>query len=136
MQEYRRFEFRFGRLHRLAAAPFGIVPQRAWVEVDARPEADHLLVRFGAWSLRTPLANVADAVVTGPYSLPKVIGPPRLSFVDRGITFATNDRAGVCVSFRTPVRGIDPVGLLRHPGATVTVADVQGLIDTLMMARS
>ena len=135
MQEYRRFEFRFGRIHRLVAAPFGIVPQLAWVEVDARPEAGHLFVRFGPWSLRTPLANVADAVVTGPYSLPKVIGPPRLSFVDKGITFATNDRAGVCISFRTPVRGVDPLGFLRHPAATVTVADVEGLMDTLTIAR-
>ena len=135
MQEYRRFDFRFGRLHRLAGAAFGIVPQRAWVEVDARPEAGSFFVRFGAWSLRTPLSNIADAVATGPYSLPKVIGPPRLSFVDKGITFATNDRAGVCVCFRTPVRGIDPMGVLRHPGATVTVADVEGLIDSLTIAR-
>jgi hypothetical protein len=135
MQEYRRFDFRFGRLHRLAGAPFGIGPGRAWVDVDARPEARHLFIRFGVWSLRTPLSNVEDAVASGPYSLPKVIGPPRLSFVDKGITFATNDRAGVCISFRTPVRGIDPLGLLRHPAATVTVADVEGLMDTLTIAR-
>src|SRR5437899_1162718 len=54
MQEYRRFDFRFGRLHRLAGAPFGIGPGRAWVDVDARPEARHLFIRFGVWSLRTP----------------------------------------------------------------------------------
>jgi hypothetical protein len=37
----------------------------------------------------------------------------------------------VCLTFRDPVRGIDPIGLIRHPGLTVTVDDVDGLIEAL-----
>jgi hypothetical protein len=72
-------------------------------------------------------------VVTGPYAIPKVIGPPHLSFGDRGLTFASNPDAGTCVRFHQPVAGIDPFGLLRHPGLTVTVEDPEalaGLLDT------
>jgi hypothetical protein len=29
----------------------------------------------------------------------------------------------VCLLLREPVLGIDPAGLVRHPGLTVTVAD-------------
>ena len=54
-------------------------------------------------------------------------GPAHLSFADRGLTFATNDVAGVCFTFREPVTGIDPLGTVRHPGLTVTVAAPQDL---------
>ena len=53
----------------------------------------------------------------------KVLGPPHLSFTDRGVTFATNRDLGLCIRFHEPVPAIAPFGLLRHPGATVTVAD-------------
>jgi hypothetical protein len=66
-------------------------------------------------------------VHTGPYSLIKTIGPAHLSFADRGLTFATNSERGLCIRFATPVRGLDPLGLVRHPAVTVTVADCDGL---------
>jgi len=37
----------------------------------------------------------------------------------------------VCICFREPVTGLDPTGRLRHPGLTVTVADVDGLVAAL-----
>jgi hypothetical protein len=46
---------------------------------------------------------------------------------DRGITFATNGDGGLCIRFIEAVTGIDPFRLIRHPGLTVTVADLDGL---------
>jgi hypothetical protein len=78
----------------------------------------------------TPLANVEDAEVTGPYLPFKVIGP-HISLADRGVTFGTTWRRGVCVRFREPVPAALPGGLLPHPGATVTVADADRLAAVL-----
>ncbi|MDQ4031696.1 MAG: hypothetical protein M3332_05280 [Actinomycetota bacterium] len=44
---------------------------------------------------------------------------------------ATNGARGLCITFREPVRGIEPTGILRHPAVTVTVADSQGLAAVL-----
>jgi hypothetical protein len=112
------------------AVPLGITPRTAWVDVDD----DRLEIRFGPWVLRTDVANVAGADITGPYSLPKVLGPPHLSFRDGGITFATNRRQGVCLRFHEPVPGMLPAGRrwLTHPGATVTVADPEALVAALV----
>lgn len=92
---------------------------------------EHLEVKFGPWRVRTPLTNVVGTETTGPYQWFKVIGPAHLSFADRGLTFATNGERGVCICFAEPVRGMDPMGALRHPGLTVTVADVEGLVRLL-----
>jgi hypothetical protein len=78
-------------------------------------------VTFGPWRVLTPLDNVADAEVTGPFSPWRSLGA-RLSLADRGLTLGTTGRAGACLSFHEPVRGIEPTGILRHPGLTVTVA--------------
>src|SRR3954464_11902514 len=90
-----------------------------------------LSVRFGLWRLRTPLANIAGTEVSGPYSFVKTAGPAHLSFTDRGVTFATNGERGLCIRFHEPVRALDPTGRLLHPGATVTVEDVDGLAADL-----
>jgi hypothetical protein len=106
---------------------FGISPDSALVTV-----ADQLLTaRFGPWLLRTELSNIAGAAVTGPYSFLKTAGPARLSLGDRGLTFATNGRRGVCISFHRPVPGIDPFGRIHHPNLTVTVVDCAALLAAL-----
>jgi hypothetical protein len=122
------YPFRFDARYRLAALPFGITPESARVTV----EDDWLEVQFGPWRLESPLANVTSVQMTGPFRFVKTAGPPHLSFVDRGITFATNGDRGVCVAFRKPVPAMEPTGRLRHPGVTVTVADPAGLADLLM----
>jgi hypothetical protein len=121
------FPFRFHPTFRAVQRPLGITPASTGVRV----EGALLVIDFGRWRVSTPLANVVSTEVTGPYAWPKVIGPPHLSFADRGLTFATNPDRGVCVRFEQPVRGMDPLGLLRHPGVTVTVADVPALVDLL-----
>ena len=76
-----------------------------------------------------------DVAVTGPYAFLKTAGPARLAITDRGLTFATNGDRGVLISFRTSVRGLDPLGMLRHPELTVTVAEFDRLAE-LLDARS
>ncbi|MET0966424.1 MAG: hypothetical protein ABWZ02_08520 [Nakamurella sp.] len=117
------FDDRYRRVDRL----FGISPDSALVTVaDGR-----LTARFGPWVLATELSNIAGAEIAGPYSLLKTIGPARLSLSDRGLTFATNSRRGVCVEFVRPVPGIDPLGKIKHPNLTVTVRDCAGLLTAL-----
>jgi hypothetical protein len=122
-----RFGFRFAPAYRLLARPFGITPSSAYVEVgDERLEA-----RFGPWRVVTPLANITEVAVTGPYAFVKTAGSARLAITDRGLTFASNGDRGVLMSFRTPVRGLDPFGVLRHPELTVTVAEVERFAEVL-----
>jgi hypothetical protein len=105
---------------------FGVTEKTGYVEVG-----DELEIRFGPWHLTTPLSNVEKAEVTGPFHWWKVIGPAHLSLADRGVTFATSRRNAVCIRFREPVKAIDPRGLIRHPGATVTVDDPESLAALL-----
>ncbi len=127
MSDIDRFPFAFAAAYRTAARPFGITPATAWVDVGE----EALDARFGPWRLSTQLTNITDVAVTGPYAFWKTAGPARLAITDRGLTFATNGDRGVLISFRTPVRGLDPWGVLRHPELTVTVADVQRLAELL-----
>ncbi|MUH51039.1 MAG: hypothetical protein F2789_07485 [Actinobacteria bacterium] len=87
--------------------------------------------RYGPWVVHTSLDNIAEVAVTGPYKLWKVIGPPRMSAADGGLTFATNAERGVCIRFRHPVPGIEPTGRVRHSGLTVTVDNPEGLVAAL-----
>jgi hypothetical protein len=130
MGEVRRFEFRFAPAYRRFARVFGVRPATAWVEVGD----EFFEARFGPWRVRTPLANISGVEATGPYAFAKTAGPARLAVTDRGLTFASNGDRGLLVSFRTPVPGLEPSGLLRHPELTVTVADVDALA-TLVGAR-
>lgn len=123
-----RFPFRFAPSYRLPALAVGVTPRTAHVEVTET----ELVVRFGLWRLRTELTNVAGAERTGGFAFLKTAGPPHLSFTDRGVTFATNGDAAVCVRFHDPVSVLDPTGRVRHPGATLTVADPDGLLATLV----
>src|SRR5437588_8835608 len=126
-----RFDFRFAPAYRVAARPFGITPERAWVEIDD----EHLLARYGPWRLRTKLDNISRAAITGPYRYYRTAGPARLGITDGGLTFASNGDQGVLLPFRHRVPAIDPLRLIRHPELTVTVADVHGLLSALGAGR-
>ena len=122
-----RFDFAFDPTYRRLSRPFGVTPQSAWVEVGS----GLLKARFGRWRVTTPLENVRGAAVTGPYALVKTAGPARLAITDRGLTFATNGRRGVRIDFHTPVPGLDPLRLVKHPELTVTVEDYERLAALL-----
>jgi hypothetical protein len=127
VHEPERFAFRYSGAIGMAARAITATTDRSYVEVSA----DAVTVRFGPWAMSTPRSNVAEIAESGPYAPWKVIGPPRLSFADRGITFATNSDRGVCIRFFDPIPGIEPTGRVRHPGMTVTVADPDGLVAAL-----
>jgi hypothetical protein len=127
VSDVERFAFCFARTYRLPARAFGITPTSAFVDVgDGQLDA-----HFGPWRVSTPLANITEVAVTGPYAFLKTAGPARLAITDRGLTFATNRDRGVLISFRTPVRGLDPLGIIRHRELTATVADVDRLAELL-----
>jgi hypothetical protein len=122
--------FAFDRAARFLLAPLGIRPATARVRVTK----EVFEVDFGPWRLRTPAGNITAASVTGPYRWIKAVGP-RLSLADRGVTFGTNGREGVCILFHEPVPSLDPLRLLRHPGATVTVEEPGSLVAFLHRIR-
>jgi hypothetical protein len=130
--ETERFDFAFAPSYRRLARAFGITPASSWVEVGDQT----LQVRFGPWRVSTTRPNIADAFVTGPYAFWKTAGPARLAITDRGLTFATNGDRGVLITFGTPVGGLDPLGIVRHPELTVTVADVDRLAELLRAPRT
>jgi hypothetical protein len=122
LHDYRIFEFDFDHAYRAAGLALGITPSRSFVIVTAA----ELTVRFGWWLLSIERENIRSAQITGPYALIKTLGPPRLSFVDRGLTMATNGRRGICLKFIEPVSSPYP-GAPRHPGLTLTLKDCEGL---------
>lgn len=127
-----RYAFSFAPAYRVPALLFGIVPRTAWVDLTS----EHLSVRYGPWALRTSLHNITAVERTGGFAWLKTVGPPHLSFSDRGISFTTNGDDAACVSFRRPVAGIDPTRRIKHPGATLSVQDVPGFIAEIEHYRS
>lgn len=123
----RRFEFRFDPRYRRAALPFGVTPRRAWVAVGS----ELLEAHYGPWRVRTPLTNIEHAEITGPYRFYRTAGPARYGVIDHSLTFASNGERGVCISFHEPITGLDPLGALRHPTLTLTVAEPEQLAALL-----
>ncbi|MGE5289539.1 MAG: hypothetical protein ACM3ML_20545 [Micromonosporaceae bacterium] len=121
-----QFEMAFDPRFRLPLATLGVTAATAHVTVTA----DRLVACFGLWTCRTTPANVRAVRITGPYHWYRAIGP-RLSLADHGLTFGTTTARGVCLLLREPVPGIGPLGLLRHPGLTLTVADPEEFAATV-----
>ena len=123
-----RYPFAFSPAYRLPALALAITPRTAWVEDDEPgAPAPELRVRFGPWRLRTPIENITGVPRSGGFAYLKTVGPPHLSFTDKGVTFATNGDAAVWLELRSPVKGIVPTGRIVHPGVTLTVADPDAL---------
>jgi hypothetical protein len=122
-----RYHFDFAPAYRLPALVFGITPATAWVDLGP----SEIRVRFGPWRLRAALSDVTEVSQSGGYKFVKTAGPAHLSLADRGVTFATNGKAGVCVQFRRPVAGIDPTRRILHPNATMTVRHPEAFVEDL-----
>ena len=105
--------------------PFGLRPGKDGVTIT---DAGTFLATFGFLKLETPLANIDEAHVTRNYRWWTAAGA-RKSLVDNGLTFGTNRSAGVCIHFREPVPS--PVRRKGHPALTVTVTDLDGLVQRL-----
>ena len=120
-----RFPFAFQRGVARLLRLVGITEDTAEVVLTE----DEFIARFGRFKARTPVANITEVRITGPYRWWKAIGP-RGSAADRGATFGTNARSGVCVCFATPITALAGRRML-HPGLTVTVADPDALVASL-----
>jgi hypothetical protein len=123
-----RFPFAFDYPLAAPLVGLGITPFTAHVDLS---RDGWFGVRFGPWRLRTPVANLGAAHITGPYHALRVLGP-RISLADRGVTFGTNTRQGLCIELREPVAAALPKGLVRHPGVTVTVRDPERLREEII----
>jgi hypothetical protein len=121
-----RFAFEHDPRFALPLRLLGVRPRTCWVELDDA----HFTARFGPWRLRTPVTNLAGVCRTGPFTWFKAIGP-RGSLADRGATFGTAPRGGVCVTFHEPVGALLGEGRMLHPGLTVTVADPEALLKAV-----
>jgi len=126
MDATERFPFAFDPRYAWILLPLGVTPHRAEVTVGD----GGIAVRFGPWKMRTEIANIAGLEITEHYRWFRAIGI-RGSLVDGGITFGSNTRRGLCVKFVEPIPSLFAGGRYRHPGMTLTVADVDGLAATL-----
>jgi pyocin large subunit-like protein len=107
-----------------------------WLAFGVRPSTDGVTLTddgffkatFGFLRLATPLDNVTGAHITRGYRWWTAIGARR-SFVDDGLSFGTNATAGVCLHFAAKVPS--PVSRKGHSALTVTVADLDGLVQAL-----
>ena len=120
-----RFTYDVDRRFLAFLLPLGFRSSKDGVTITAAAE---LIVTFGFLSLRTRMDNIEDAHITRDYRWWTAIGA-RMSFVDDGLTFGTNAKAGVCIHFRARV----PSALRRkgHSALTVTVEDLDGLVGAL-----
>ena len=106
-------------------ALFGFRPKRDGVRVG---DGDVFSATFGWLRLNTHLPNIDSAHITRDYRWWTAVGARR-SFTDEGLSFGTNNRAGVCVHFKQKVPS--PLGRKGHSSLTVTVADLEGLVERL-----
>lgn len=105
--------------------PFGFKPKRDGVTLT---DGGGFVATFGFFTIATPLTNVTGAHITRSYRWSTAFGV-RASMVDDGLTFGTNRTGGVCIHFAEKV----PSRLRKsgHSALTVTVRDLEGLVDAL-----
>lgn len=125
-----RFPFEFEPRYRRILWLLGVTPARSGVAIGN----GSLRVRFGLWRVRTDVGNIRCAEETGPYQALRAIGP-HISLADHGLSFGSTTRGGVCLLFHDPLPGRETLGLVKHPGLTVTVEDPKGLIEAIAEAQ-
>lgn len=107
----------------------GALPWRDGVTLT---DDGRFVATFGLLRVDTPVENISDVHVAGPYRWWTAVGP-RISFADDGLTFGTNPRAGLCVHFGEKIKRV--IGFRDHSALTVTVADPHALEATLRRVR-
>src|ERR1700722_4424089 len=109
---------------------FGLRPKSDGVRIE---EDGRLTVSFGWLHVTTTVANVDEAHVTRNCRWWTAVGA-RQSFVDDGLSFGTNNDAGLCIHFKEKVSSA--LSRKGHSALTVTVADLDGLQSALTAAPS
>ncbi len=105
--------------------PFGLRRNHDGVTLD---DDGTFGATFGFFAVTTGLDNITGAHITRNYRWWTAVGV-RASMADDGLTFGTNRRAGVCIHFAEKV----PSRMSRsgHSALTVTVKDLEGLVEAL-----
>lgn len=124
-EQGRHFAYRYDPRLAPLWLPFRAWPGKQGVTIT---DDDRFVACYGPFRVDTPLSNVQDAYVTGPYRWWTAVGP-RISMVDDGLTFGTNARVGVCIHFQSRIHRV--LGLRDHSALTVTVADTDGLVAAI-----
>lgn len=106
-------------------APFGVRPWKDGVTIT---DEGLVMTTYGFLRMETRLTNVDGAHITRGYRWWTAVGARR-SFVDEGLTFGTNAKAGVCIHFLERVPSL--LSRKGHTALTVTVSDLDGLIEAL-----
>ena len=119
-----RFAMRFTPASRALLAPLGVLEPTSYATIDD----DLLVVRFGIYTVRTPLSNIVGVEQSGPYRWWRALGI-RFSLKDRGLTFGSATDRGVCLRFREPVTG--PIPGVRHPGLTIMPKEPEKFLNAL-----
>ena len=105
-----------------------LAPLRIGADDGVTLTADTFRATFGWKTVETPLTNVTEAHATHDYDWYKAIGM-RLSFVDDGLTFGTATHGGVCIHFAERIPRV--IGFQDHSALTVTVDDLDGLVEAI-----
>jgi hypothetical protein len=93
---------------------------------------DELIATYGRFRVQTPRANIDDTLITGPHRWYTAVGI-RASFADDGLTFGTNHRRGLCITFAEKIRRV--IGMQDHSALWVSVADPEGLDAAISSVR-
>ncbi len=83
-----------------------------------------LRATYGRWSIETPVSNIDHTEVTGPHRWYTAVGL-RLSGTDDGVTFGTDRRAGLAITFVRKVPRV--IGPRDHSALWVSVAEPEEL---------
>ena len=121
----RRFPYAIDRRYLPVLLVFGLRRGKDGVTLG---DDGSFLATFGFFKLATRLTNITDARITRNYrwwTAPGVRG----SHVDDGLSFGTNHDAGVCIHFAEKVPS--PIRRSGHSALTVTVEDLEGLVNAL-----
>ena len=112
---------RLGRKSRLVLLLWGVRERNAYVELS-----DDVFARFGFYSFRTPLANVARWRIEGPWRWITAIGV-RMSVRHRDVSFSGTAAGGVRLDFKERV----PWSIFHVPALYVGVDDLDAFAAAL-----
>lgn len=87
-------------------------------------EDGEFIATFGHVRMKTPLDNIAHTKITGPHRWYTAVGL-RLSFVDDSLTFGTNHKLGLTITFINKIPKV--FGFRDHSTLWVSVADPEAL---------
>ena len=114
------FPYRFDRRWNVLFFALG-VDDKDGVTITGKGE---FIATFGRFKVKTTLDNIDHTRVTGPHRWYTAVGL-RISFTDDGLTFGTNHRKGLRITFVDKIPTV--IGFRKHSTLWVSVADPEGL---------